>query len=282
MLDLTSMHDLDVAEASALAALVGARTAADRRTALVGLSGAVARRLTEADPSRGVAASFAVDDDDAMRLLEFSRRTCPKERLVRGLEIFRRQQLDRYAALFFRLAVAQTPHTLFITCADSRIVPNLVTTTDPGELFIVRNVGNLVPPFGDDATPAEGAAVEYALCALGVEDVVVCGHSACGAIKAMLAPETAELPSVNRWLDAPRQALAELRPLGSHDDAARANVRIQLANLRTYPAVRDRLADGVVHLHGWYYDIERGTFEEWDENARRWGRVGVGAPEHAG
>ncbi|WP_030670841.1 carbonic anhydrase [Streptomyces sp. NRRL B-1347] len=161
---------------------------------------------------------------------------------------------------FGRLAAGQSPLALFITCSDSRVVPSLITGARPGDLFELRTAGNAVPPY-EAGRPAssESATIEYAMCVLGVADIVVCGHSHCGAVGAKARGEDlAELPAVRDWLD--RQLSSELPA----DDgpavagAVQRHVREQLARLREYPCVRDRLESGDVRLHGWYYEVHTG------------------------
>jgi carbonic anhydrase len=148
-----------------------------------------------------------------------------------------------------------------------------VTGIDPGELFLVRNVGNIIPAHGPDETPAEGAALEFALAALKVTEVVVCGHSGCGAMSAMLKDGARELPSVHKWLESAEGLKARLGPDATAADVARANVVLQLEHLETYPMVREQLASGAVRLHGWYYDIGTGEIEAWDAASSAWLRI---------
>ena len=170
----------------------------------------------------------------------------------------------------------QDPETLFITCSDSRIDPNLLTRSKPGDLFILRNAGNLVPPHGA-ATGGEAATIEFAVGGLGVGDVIVCGHSDCGAMKALLQPETlASLPAVSAWLghaEATRRIVRDNygRLFGERLVMATVeeNVLVQLENLRTLPAVASRLVQGDLHLHGWVYKIGTGEVFAYDgEKAR--------------
>lgn len=195
--------------------------------------------------------------------------TASLHRLREGVRTFQSRARVRYRALLERLAGGQQPHTLFITCSDSRIVPSLVTSTEPGELFLVRNVGNLVPVPGGDDTPAEGAAIEYALGVLGVSEIVVCGHSSCGAMKALVEGAPSHLPCVCRWLETVPQAGSALRSASTPDEAARRNVLLQLEHLRAYPIVAQKLAEGQVRLHGWFYDVGTGAVHEWDPAAAR-------------
>ncbi|MEI5101893.1 carbonic anhydrase [Streptomyces sp. PmtG] len=161
---------------------------------------------------------------------------------------------------FGRLAAGQSPLALFITCSDSRVVPSLITGARPGDLFELRTAGNAVPPYTSEGPAgAEAATIEYALCVLGVADIVVCGHSHCGAVGAKARGEDlADVPAVRDWLD--RQLSSELPA----DDgpavagAVQRHVREQLERLRGYPCVRDRVDSGEVRLHGWYYEVHTG------------------------
>lgn len=186
-------------------------------------------------------------------------------KLVDGIHRFQAGVFGPQRALFERLIDRQAPDALFITCSDSRIAPNLITQTQPGELFIVRNAGNLIPPWGSDSGVA--ATIEYALECLDVADVIVCGHTQCGAMAALVHPEKVdELPAVKRWL---KFAEGTRRVLQKHyagatdeellDLCAEENVMCQIENLRTHPAVMARLAQGKLTLHAWVYDIESGA-----------------------
>ncbi|WP_174247348.1 carbonic anhydrase [Acidisphaera sp. L21] len=188
-------------------------------------------------------------------------------RLVEGVRQFHEREFPRRQQLFAELADRQQPQTLFIACADSRIVPELITQTQPGELFVCRNIGNIVPAYGE-MMGGVSAVVEYACTALGVTDIVVCGHTDCGAMKALLNPADPTLqtmPTVASWLrnaEAARSVVAATYT--DPDDPQRLqrlveqNVRTQLSHLGTHPAVAGRLAAGQLALHGWVYDIEGG------------------------
>lgn len=187
------------------------------------------------------------------------------QKLIQGLQHFQADVFSSRRELFERLAQGQQPDTLFITCSDSRIDPNLLTQTVPGELFVLRNAGNIIPPHGA-ANGGEGATVEFAIAALGVKDVVICGHSHCGAVKGLLNPESlTELPAVASWLshaEATRRTMKEnyehLSGAERLTTAIEQNVLVQLENLRTHPAVAARVARGALKLHGWVYKIETG------------------------
>ncbi len=197
------------------------------------------------------------------------------QKLISGLHHFQTRVFQTHQELFERLAQGQNPEALFITCSDSRINPNLITQTSPGDLFILRNAGNIIPPHGA-ANGGEGATIEFAIAALGVKDIIVCGHSLCEAVKGLLHPELIEkLPSVISWLshaEATRRIISEnYDHLKLTDEqrlsvAIQENVLVQLENLKTHPAVAARLARGELNLHGWTYKIETGEVFSYDSN----------------
>ncbi|WP_257448753.1 carbonic anhydrase [Archangium lipolyticum] len=189
------------------------------------------------------------------------------KKLIQGLLDFQRHGLPAYRSTFARLAHGQSPDCLFIACSDSRVVPNLFVSTHPGDLFVMRNVGNMVAP-SDSAglslsDRSEAAALEFSLLNLPVEDVVVCGHSGCGAMKAVLAGyNDQKTPNLSSWLDIGRPALAAMERGGKvgeglppADRLSQYNVLQQLEHLRSYPLVRERLEAGTLRLHGWWFDI---------------------------
>ncbi|WP_431312827.1 carbonic anhydrase [Nannocystis pusilla] len=267
--ELRQVTALDVAGAELLARLFADIEARGTPIALVGVAEPHVAQLVAADPSGRVAARIAATEIDVLRLLNPGRVTRPIERLIAGVRRFQ-QSAGRRRLLVERLAKAQDPHTLFVSCADSRVVPTLLTSTDPGELLQVRNLGNIVPPSGGAAMPAEGAAVEYALTRLHITEIVVCGHSGCGAMTALLARDPAVgMPSVAEWLRPAAALLARLPDDATPGDAAMANVVLQLEHLRTYPIVRERLVAGQLRLHGWYYDIGAGALSAWDDVAEQ-------------
>ncbi|WP_030295787.1 carbonic anhydrase [Streptomyces katrae] len=186
--------------------------------------------------------------------------------LAEGVAHFQQDVFPAKAELFARLATTHRPHTLFISCSDARVVPELITQREPGELFVIRTAGNLVPAHADggrtDGADGVAAGIEYALAVLGVRDIVICGHSACGAMTALAAgQDLTELPAVARWL---RHAAPTGAPRGEVGVLVRNNVALQLAHLATHPAVARALAADAVTLHGWVYDIPTGTVERID------------------
>lgn len=196
--------------------------------------------------------------------------------LVEGIHHFRKQVFRQHRELFERLAQKQAPETLFITCSDSRIDPNLITHTEPGDLFVLRNAGNLVPAYGA-TSGGEVATIEFAVTGLKVKDIIVCGHSHCGAMKGLLKPEyLAEMPAVSEWLRHAEVTRRIVRSKYKHltgDDlleiTTEENVLAQIENLQTHPAVAVALAHEELKLHGWIYDIASGDVFAYDEPSAR-------------
>lgn len=193
------------------------------------------------------------------------------QKLIQGIHEFQLEDFRPLQGLFESLAHGQSPETLFITCSDSRIDPNLLTKSQPGELFILRNAGNIIPPHSGQAG-GEAATVEFAVAGLGVKDIIICGHSHCGAIKGLLDPAQLEtLPAVSQWLahaEATKRIIednyADLTGQERIDAAIEENVLVQLENLRTLPSVKSRLVKGDLRLHGWVYEIETGDVFAYD------------------
>ncbi|CAD5106694.1 carbonic anhydrase [Zestomonas carbonaria] len=190
--------------------------------------------------------------------------------IVEGFQRFRQEVFPQQAALFKKLAHEQTPRAMFITCADSRIVPELITQSAPGDLFVTRNVGNVVPPYGQ-MNGGVSTAIEFAVMALGVHHIIICGHSDCGAMKAVLDPQTLErMPTVKAWLrhaEVAKTVVAENCCSSGRDTyevLTEENVVAQLDHLRTHPSVAARLASGQLFIHGWVYDIETSEIRAYD------------------
>lgn len=191
-------------------------------------------------------------------------------KLLQGIVEFRRTVRPDYRETFRRLALEQKPDTLFIACSDSRVVPNLFASTEPGDLFVIRNVGNLVPPRGAAHCESVAAAVEFALAQLPIEDIVVCGHSECGAMRALYRADQGAGPALRRWLEVAELTLDRLREGEDHNALSKANVLQQLDNLRTHPGVAEAEAEGRLRLHGWYFDIGQADVCAYDPQAARW------------
>ena len=200
------------------------------------------------------------------------------DHVINGFASFKKQVFPRHQELFSELAQGQRPEVLFITCSDSRVDPNMVTQSNPGDLFIIRNAGNIVPPHGG---PAGGvtASIEYAVAVLNVAHIIICGHTHCSAMHGAISPEALkDLPHVRDWLELSRAAVEVVKhthegPLdASHLRAiTEQNVLAQLMHLRTHPLVAARVATKRLFLHGWMYEIESGDLLAFDEQAQRFG-----------
>ena len=196
------------------------------------------------------------------------------DRILKGLSRFQKNVYPKHRDLFQKLALGQRPEALFITCADSRIDPCMLTQTKPGDLFICRVIGNVVPPY-PDAIGGVSATIEYAVGVLGVPDVIVCGHTDCGVMKGVVNPEPLEpLTSVTAWLNyaqpARQAAAAQEQKLADLDfllAVTERNVVEQLGNLRTHPSVAARLEQGDLRLHGWLYDLGEGMVTAYDPDS---------------
>lgn len=193
-----------------------------------------------------------------------------------GVVRFQQEVYPEKAELFEKLSQGQSPEALFITCSDSRIETAMITQTNPGELFICRNAGNIVPPHTNH-TGGMTASIEFATAALQVPHIVVCGHTECGAMKGAMNPEGLDaLPHVREWLSYSRAAVEVVNTIGGDlNDAEKMrmlleqNVILQLQHLKTHPAVAARMATGNLQLHGWVYDIKTGAVCAYDEKEDR-------------
>lgn len=180
-----------------------------------------------------------------------------------------KRHCDFESGAYRKLAEGQYPEVLFITCSDSRVIPALITGARPGEIFELRNAGNIVPPHAQQGASGEAATIEYALEVLGVQDIVVCGHSYCGAMGALKSgDDLSALPGVDAWLRLAKPRLAPVLDGSAADpslpDVAQLNVVNQLSVLRSYPVARRRLDEGRLRLHGWYYEVDSGRVQELD------------------
>jgi len=193
------------------------------------------------------------------------------QKLVKGIHSFQRGFFASHRDLFKQLAEAgQQPETLFITCSDSRVDPNLITNSQPGELFIVRNVGNVVPT--RDLPGGTAAAIQYAVEVLNVQNIILCGHTQCGALKAILDPDSVtHLEYVSRWVKSTisvknviEEKYAHLEGDAKLTAAIQENVLAQIEHLREYPFVAERLEAGKLHVNGWIFDVGRGEVFDFD------------------
>jgi carbonic anhydrase len=206
------------------------------------------------------------------------------KKLISGIHRFRARYWSEYREMFEHLAAnGQNPEALFITCCDSRIDPTLLTRAKPGDLFVVRNMGNFVPAYreGSPDVTGVGAAIEYAVDFLRIRDIVICGHTDCGSMKALYEAreryESGGTPHIAEWLklgDRTVELVAAAYPGLSHEErlevAFAENVLIQLENLCTYPVVQQAIAEGRLHAHAWFFDIASGTVHDYDPDKEQY------------
>jgi carbonic anhydrase len=196
--------------------------------------------------------------------------------LIKGFERFKQTSFKKYQNRYIDLVRAgQKPRVLFIACADSRVDPSLITDAQPGELFVIRNIGNMVAPFAaDEEFHATGAGIEYAVSILNVSDIIVCGHSHCGAIDGVYTiPQGDDVALVRKWIGLANEAKeyvaatapADLSREERLELTEKMSVLFQLNHLLTYPEVKRRVAEGTLALRGWYYRIKTGDLEYFDE-----------------
>ena len=185
--------------------------------------------------------------------------------LTDGIDHFQKDVFPAKAELFAHLADHHAPHTLFIGCSDARVVPELITGTEPGDLFVIRTAGNLVPAFTPEADGV-AASIEYAVATLGVRDIIICGHSACGAMTALAqGQDLSGAPAVAKWLRHADASRARTTTAGDVPDLVNQNVLAQLANLATHPSVAQALAERQITLHSWVFDIPTGRVTDLTE-----------------
>ena len=189
------------------------------------------------------------------------------QKIVKGYLEFKESGFEKRKDLFAKLSNSQNPEVLFITCSDSRIDPNLITQTEPGDLFVIRNAGNIVPPY---TLESDGivASIEFALVALGVKHIIVCGHSNCGAMKGALnISGLTALPKVKGWLNYCSEAVTVVQSRESDlksdklNSVTQENVLLQIRRLEQYPEISKRLTTGDIEIHGWVYEIADGTIK---------------------
>lgn len=205
-------------------------------------------------------------------------------RLIDGIHRFHEQVFASECAFFEKLEQGQTPTALFITCSDSRVSPSLITQTRPGDLFVLRNTGNIIPPYSKRPSSA-AATIEYAVKMLDVRDIIVCGHTACGAVQGVLEPEAvASMPAVAAWLDYAK-GIRRIMHDHYHDQSAEdlldiavgENVLAQIGNLHTHPSVTEKVRAGELCLHAWVYDIAEGHVLAFNQDSGQYESVTAGA-----
>ncbi len=203
------------------------------------------------------------------------------KKLINGIIDFRSRVLPKCRDKFAELSKGQFPDALFVSCSDSRVAPNWFASTDPGDLFVIRNVGNMIPPCGSKGITendvSELAAVEFALKNLNVRDLVVCGHSDCGAMIALeTARDLSEMPHLKSWLKNAHESYSRFRRgevldknLSPANQLSQINVLQQIEHLKSYPVVAERLAHGRLNIHGWWFDIASAGVHSYDDKSKQ-------------
>lgn len=192
-------------------------------------------------------------------------------RLVEGYRLFRQTYFERHRGMFDQLAQGQAPKAMVISCCDSRVDPGLIFNAQPGEIFTLRNIANLVPPYSPDENyHGTSSAIEFAVCSLSVEHIIVLGHARCGGVRALLGSHEGDF--IGPWMRIAERARQQVLATAADQPAEaqqllceQETLKVSLANLRTFPWIRERLEAGRMVLHGWYFDIEKGELLELDE-----------------
>jgi carbonic anhydrase len=200
------------------------------------------------------------------------------KKLIQGIVEFRKGLTKEKRELFARLALGQRPDVLFVACSDSRVVPNLFASTEPGDLFVIRNMGNLIPPVdSNDQENSVPSAIEFSVMTLNVSDIIVCGHSECGAMQALSqGVEKLTCPHLKSWLKYGEESFNKLRKgvvidpsLSQHNQLSQLNVLVQMQHLLSYPSVRERVEKKQLRVHGWWFDIAQADVYCYEQSLER-------------
>ncbi len=199
-------------------------------------------------------------------------------KLIQGIIDFRKNLTEEGRDLFAKLALGQKPDTLFIACSDSRVVPNLFASTNPGDLFVLRNIGNLIPPASPTLEESSASAViEFSIFSLQVSDIIICGHSECGAMQALIqGVDTCTCPHLESWLKYAENSLSRVRggfsldpTLAEHNQISQVNVLQQIEHIKSYSFIQERLEKGDLRVHGWWFDIAHADVYCYEESSKR-------------
>ncbi|MBC7171059.1 MAG: STAS domain-containing protein, partial [Polyangiaceae bacterium] len=269
VIDLGAVKDIDTTGIEALCALVEQGHGKGATVAILGTRPSVRTALLASPDRPTFEPRLASTTSEVEQMISEPTQKHGRGRLVRGVSLFRSEHRSDLESIFREIGSSQKPHTLFITCADSRISPSLITGTDPGEVFILRNIGALVPYEGASGMINELAGVRFAVDVLEVRTIVVCGHSNCGAAKLLFGP--GEIGAKEPFASFRKQALpvaGDVDHAYDADDAAKRIVKQQLDNLASHDFIRVRVERGELSLHGWYYDVGAPELYEWCTEAR--------------
>jgi carbonic anhydrase len=203
------------------------------------------------------------------------------KKLIEGIVEFRRTTREGYREALGKLAIGQSPDTLFIACSDSRVVPNTFASTNPGDLFVIRNVGNLIPPCDEhgisNSDVSEAAAIEFSVTNLKVRDIIVCGHSECGAMRALIGDRrTVETPHLRQWLRHGDKALEQLKSgvvldpsIAPHNQLSQLNVLLQMKHVKSFPEINRRINEGTLTVHGLWFELAKADVYAYEEQFKK-------------
>jgi len=268
LLDLSRVINMDSSGAAAVVDLLSYCQERGIKFYIIGLPRRFEALLKMCGDAAMIEASFLISEHELRKKDASHAPKSSRGRLVHGVERFYLERRRDDKRLFQYISKTQNPHTLFITCSDSRMVPSMITSADPGELFTVRNVGNSIPTYNSHQVCSEAAAIEFALNNLDITDVIICGHTNCGAIKACQHPDSiAEQPLLTGWINMIRSQLQGIKT-ADQDETARLNVLNQIENLKRYPIVKEKLVNKSLKVHAWFFDLPESLMYEWDEKEK--------------
>lgn len=258
VMDLSDVPRIDATGAEELIATVRDNAADGSKFILQGVRPQCEAFLLKADHEGVLKDRMKVTESEVQKALYDLDQTKGITRLIYGINRFRRKKERKYQTLLDQLAEGQQPHTLFLTCSDSRINPNLLTSTDLGELFVMRNVGNAIPPYNPSLQSSEQGALEFSIQALGIREIVICGHTNCGAMKAICDTSVLhDKPGLKNYLEGHCFEGLKSSSQGDHEQASRLNLMTQLQNLMSYPFIQNLYDSGKLKVHLWIYDLKR-------------------------
>lgn len=270
VLDLSGITSLDTSGASAIIDLYKACETHHLKFFIKGLSRRFEQLIEVCGGEKILEERYMISESQLHQEAPANGKKSSLGRLVHGFYKFYEQRKYNDRRLYEFIAKRQDPHTLFITCSDSRIDPTLITSSEPGELFIMRNVGNAIPAYHPKNVFSEAAAIEFAMSNLNITDIVVCGHANCGAIQSCRRPEKLNntLGTLKTWIEMIRKQLGNID--GLHlNEISRRNVLIQIENLKTYPLIQQKLALGQLNIHPWFFDFSKSLIYKWDDKTEK-------------
>lgn len=262
VIDLSDVSRVDATGADELIAIIRDNLTDGSKMILQGVRPQCEKLLLKADHEGVLTDRIKATESEVQKALYELDQSQGISRLIYGINRFRSKKERKYQTLLDQLVDGQQPHTLFLTCSDSRINPNLLTSTDLGELFVIRNVGNAFPPFSSPNVTSEQGALEFAIKALGIREVVICGHSNCGAMKA-ICDDTGlgDKPALKNYLASQAFEGLKTSASGDHEKASKLNLTTQLNNLLSYPFIRELYEEGKLNVHLWLYDLKRADID---------------------